>query len=1588
MNGKIFLLAIFFLTLHVVASYDGTDTTGTNYKPKNEKSKKTGKNNKTDSEELFTGQNIIQYFKNILNDVNNDSTEDSNVSENGKLTGQLSEEDPTTNGGTNEEDGDDEENAPEEDATQSGEQSGAPQGGQNEGEVQSPPPAQREKFSGSSLDYADELYEEILSSLSKKDGEEGTNYDDKYNDFKKEYDMFISLSKDEYEIIGKLIDAFSMYNDGINEDADSVYEAIKKSFTDPKFKQEFKDFMNGIYSYAERKHHIRGAQTEQAKTYLMLFQNVYNQKKKNNLEQDAIHILMKKLESLYKLSATNNSEVFTKEIETLKKQIDQLQQQGGVIEGESLGHLLENEAANESNTTIFGVDEDDLDNYDVDFTGQSKGKIKGQSSKYQKKVTGNDETSEGAPGVGGAAAAADNGPVGASTANSVSQGAESSGNPSGVAGAPSGSGTPETLSEPSEITSTGGSQQSDAVEPSTGDNVAANANAAHPPPQVPSPSASAPAGQAAQGLVPEVKYLDKLYDEVLNTENANNGIHVHPYHSKYNDFRKNYEFTMNEQEYQIMKKLFDVFFKKEEGSNSVCPIAFFKKVLDDLSLQKQFDNFQKGLYGFTKRHNYLRGEKTTNGQLYDELIKNIINLLNTIEMNLFLLAQHPTWGADAPDGVTNIFNADHNLLNSLKEKLHNLNEIMQDGVSGYSHEVDEPEKQEEENVEVEEHQHGNTLEDPTEENEGNENDLQESIHLNEDADFIGQWINFVAEDEDDPDDHDDDMDSEEDTEGEQDADAPSSSDIEQNGAPVFPAEQSTPLSNPSDSSVQIGQQHVQASEDNPSGQENQETREQQVAEPEEGSLEGGPGTSPGTESESQADSLPPNVERSDAQLPEQEAQSGEALNEQQSDAPADAAAGPTEEPSTAIAVQTTTEGEGTAESNDVNITFLDKLYDDIINTSDSKNEIHNTPYHTKYNAIRNKYELSMNPVEYQIVKNLFEVGFNKEGESSADTSFIDIFKKVLDDEKFQDEFDNFVQGLYGFAKRHNYLEATNIIYQNDDCAHKIRFDSLGEYKQLNMQNEEEYLPAGFHFDLIAADQGNLINSKTEFFGQGKIKLKGNVDGEEAPRNIKSGQAVGKMISKASKYNAMRKKYKFSIMSVEYRIVKNLFHVCFEKEGEQSSASCLDIPQMGPFRYAPKLFGGRSTPLLDGQQISTHFNDTCAIQRGYEYKEALMDYSVASFFSSFPRRLSLHRYYLTTMKSGFVLVSCLLLLCTGPILGEENKKEKKSTHKEDADNSMNDELKALKGKLENLKEQIHDEKLPKKITEDQILMLKKKLEEFKNLKSAQDAKMAARWGQTSQEDKDELDLSDKEFAWQSVNANEDPVMVPRSGVSVEGTTEGDDGEGEAESSDSVDAAPNVSQEVSPQPSSPGAPGPSSEPAPEAPVGSDNPAQPTNPAGSVGSAGLAESAGSVGSAAPNQKVNSPAKLHHLDLLYDELLAGDNQKNMMDEGQYHSKYNNFRKKYDQLILNQTEYDVSLKLLDKMLSSGKVGEEKINALIETFKKAMDDEEYGEKFKNLISGVYGFAKRNNFLDGSKMNDENYNKLFDYIGSLMNTLLL
>ncbi|VUZ97476.1 MSP7-like protein [Plasmodium vivax] len=374
-------------------------------------------------------------------------------------------------------------------------------------------------------------------------------------------------------------------------------------------------------------------------SFLISFHSVLSeklgiQKKKKNLEQDAMHALMKKLESLYKLSATDNSEIFNKEMEALKKQIDQLQQHGGANEEESLGHLLESEAADDSSKkTIFGVDEDDLDNYDGDFTGQSKGKIKGQADTAPS-VKGDVSPP---PNLPAAAASSPKETVPAGTSNGLVEADyvvlnTPDGNPRpvgpGGGSRPSASGPDAASNLQNQATAEAGGSTNTQGSQTGGVSTTPGANQ-----QAGSTPPGAATAQTESEREPNVKYLDKLYDDVLATQDSANGIDVPPFHSKYNDFRKKYEFKMNDSEYKIMKNLFDVSFKKEgQQSSAACLVNVFKKLLDDEHLQKEFDNFVHGFYGFAKRHNYLRGERMANENLYKDIFKNVVNLLNTIEV--------------------------------------------------------------------------------------------------------------------------------------------------------------------------------------------------------------------------------------------------------------------------------------------------------------------------------------------------------------------------------------------------------------------------------------------------------------------------------------------------------------------------------------------------------------------------------------------------------------------------------------------------------------------------------------------------------------------------------------------------------------------------------------------------------------------------------------------------------------------------------------------------------------------------------------------------------------------------------------------
>ncbi|SBS95842.1 merozoite surface protein 7 (MSP7) (MSP7.1) [Plasmodium ovale curtisi] len=85
----------------------------------------------------------------------------------------------------------------------------------------------------------------------------------------------------------------------------------------------------------------------------------------------------------------------------------------------------------------------------------------------------------------------------------------------------------------------------------------------------------------------------------------------------------------------------------------------------------------------------------------------------------------------------------------------------------------------------------------------------------------------------------------------------------------------------------------------------------------------------------------------------------------------------------------------------------------------------------------NYNNFNMNSREYEVVKNLIDYFFKKGDNDNVNANIINLFKKVLDDERLRNEFKNFMYDLYCFAKQNNYLKNDKI---NDEM-YKILLDN-------------------------------------------------------------------------------------------------------------------------------------------------------------------------------------------------------------------------------------------------------------------------------------------------------------------------------------------------------------------------------------------------------------------------------------------------------------------------------------------------------------------------------------------------------------------
>ncbi|KMZ79321.1 hypothetical protein PVIIG_01794 [Plasmodium vivax India VII] len=102
-------------------------------------------------------------------------------------------------------------------------------------------------------------------------------------------------------------------------------------------------------------------------------------KKRNSIEGDVLSLLERRLAILYKLSASDKSEIFTKEIESIKKHMNMLKQRGWEnMEGNISATLKKGPNREvEKYAGMVGADKGNLIEREMEFFGQEEIKFEG-----------------------------------------------------------------------------------------------------------------------------------------------------------------------------------------------------------------------------------------------------------------------------------------------------------------------------------------------------------------------------------------------------------------------------------------------------------------------------------------------------------------------------------------------------------------------------------------------------------------------------------------------------------------------------------------------------------------------------------------------------------------------------------------------------------------------------------------------------------------------------------------------------------------------------------------------------------------------------------------------------------------------------------------------------------------------------------------------------------------------------------------------------------------------------------------------------------------------------------------------------------
>lgn len=134
------------------------------------------------------------------------------------------------------------------------------------------------------------------------------------------------------------------------------------------------------------------------------------------------------------------------------------------------------------------------------------------------------------------------------------------------------------------------------------------------------------------------------------------------------------------------------------------------------------------------------------------------------------------------------------------------------------------------------------------------------------------------------------------------------------------------------------------------------------------------------------------------------------------------------------------------------------------------------------------------------------------------------------------------------------------------------------------------------------------------------------------------------------------------------------------------------------------------------------------------------------------------------------------------------------------------------------------------------------------------------------------------------------------------------------------------------------------------------------------------------------NTISVIKYLDNAYDEVLKEMNLSKNSDNEKYRSRFDNFKQGFENLILNQNEYELIKRLILAFSNQEESVTNKKNHIVNMLKKALEEEKFSDEFKNFIYGIYAYAKKHNYLRLIDSNRDIYKNVFENATNLLDTL--